>query len=255
MYQDRYWRNVVLLALNESGPDAGTVFNDKSRKNTIAVLNQAQWDTAQAPTGLGSSLLLDGTGDQITIAANQHTGMKLQNFTAECWIRLNVIDQTGVLFDNRTASGVAHPQLQPYVNTAEVIILWMDDGNRITGTKVLTTGVWYHVAWTRKGNTFSQWVNGALDGTPYVSASDMGSNQLVSVGANFAGSFGFNGWIAGVRITRGVVRYHSAFRPPLLPYPITGLGQPLPRRIWVNAPAVAAAGIPSLVMAPMRMAA
>ena len=57
---DPYFANVVLLAGNESGADGTTTFLDQSSyARTLTAVGNAQWDTAQAPTGQTSSILLD----------------------------------------------------------------------------------------------------------------------------------------------------------------------------------------------------
>src|SRR3990167_8152900 len=85
---DPYWSSVVLLAFNENGADASTTFDDASNANhTLTANGNAQWDTAQAPTGLTSSALFDGTGDSITTNSSASFAFGTGDFTVEFFMR------------------------------------------------------------------------------------------------------------------------------------------------------------------------
>jgi hypothetical protein len=92
---DPYFANVTLLCINDSQADASTSFADQSLSaQTITANGDFQYDTAQAPSGLSSSGLADGTGDYLFIASNAGFGFGTADFTLEFHWRYNVNSAT-----------------------------------------------------------------------------------------------------------------------------------------------------------------
>ena len=92
----------------------------------------------------------------------------------------------------------------------------------------LTANTWTHIAVERQGSYFKLYVGGALKVTSAAAPGAVFTNTepLLIGSAKYLGSpsYLFNGYINGVRITKGAARYGGAFTPPTTPYPIAPSG-------------------------------
>jgi hypothetical protein len=87
------------------------------------------------------------------------------------------------------------------------------DWDVVTGSTVLTTGVWHHVAGIFDGAQLRVYVDGVLVGSKASTFAPVSGNTLVRIGARADdGEFSFNGLIDEARITAGVV-YTENFVP------------------------------------------
>jgi hypothetical protein len=83
------------------------------------------------------------------------------------------------------------------------------------------TGVWLHIAVVRVGTTWTLY----RDGVSHTSVGSMsgaassGTGNGMYVGGGSGPNDGFNGYINGARITKGVARYTANFTPSPLPWP------------------------------------
>lgn len=190
----------------DTGGWTATVFD-----NTELDTSQKQFGTSSLwcdPEGAGGSTArkLQTTGDNV----NQRLGT--EDFTIECWARLyEAPDSFRMLFDwGNTKIYGAH--------NATGKVTYRDDQ---TGTDALytdgptlTTGQWYHIAFTRRDGT----VYGFVDGTMY--ASDTGGavhddtepTKYISQYNNTG--YPWYGWIDEFRVTKGLARYTENFTPP-----------------------------------------
>ena len=123
----------------------------------VTANGDAQLDTAQQRFGT-ASLLLDGTGDYLSLAASSDFGFGTGDFTIEAFVRPASIT-AGKIFDFRTAS----PDLAPmiYMDGSGVIILHVNGNNVIVGGgAALTANTWSHIAVSRESGVHSLYVNG-----------------------------------------------------------------------------------------------
>jgi hypothetical protein len=222
---DPNWANVVLLAVNDNAADASTTFTDESgtTPHTLTTGNQAQYDSAQAPTGMTTSALFDGTTDYVKAAANADFELGTGDFTIEMMIRANSLASNANLFDFRTAADSASNPVV-FVRTDGQLRMFLNPSDRITSPNgTIATGTWYHIAWTRASGSSKFFKDGTQVGSTYADSNDYGttSSEFVigAAGGGSLGSGGWNGWISNVRVTVGVARYTSAFTPPTLPLP------------------------------------
>ncbi|MCR4298188.1 MAG: hypothetical protein NUV75_05470, partial [Gallionella sp.] len=99
---DPSWASVTLLAFNDNAADGTTTFDDQSDSNhTLTPAGNTQYDTAQAPTGLTSSILFDGTDDRILIASSSDFGFGTGDLTVEGFSYPNSLATLSVLLDFR----------------------------------------------------------------------------------------------------------------------------------------------------------
>src|SRR5687767_4191678 len=98
---------VVLLAVAERAADVTTSFDDQqAATHTVTDTGDEVWDDGQAPSGLSSSLLLDGTGDAIGVTTG-HSDFSFGtgDFTVELFYRQATGGAEQDLLDLRNDTG------------------------------------------------------------------------------------------------------------------------------------------------------
>ena len=213
MSGDPYFASVVSL-LHFDGADASTTATDVTGKTWTAAGN-AQLDTAQSKFGSASGLF-DGTGDYISTPDSTDFDFGSGDFTIEFWVRPNSVAGFQNLIGKRLVVAYAPftmaldgDKLRSRLSTTGSS--WAMDQ---TGAIAISTGAWTHIALTRSGTTFRQFVNGVLDGSTTFSGALMANSSAVYVGAQSDGAAAYSGWIDDFRITKGVARYTANFTPP-----------------------------------------
>ena len=195
----------VTLLLHCNGANSGTTFSDNSTAaNTITAFGNAKTSTAQSKFS-GSSLLLDGAGDYLSIpdSNNWHfTG----DFTIELWFRPSSLPSSADILGQRTNSAFGCPVL--FYQIGGQLYLGISFNNSsftyITASSTISANNWYYLAATRSGSTFTFWINGVNSGTYTSSASFTNSSEAMRIGG-VASSYAA-GNINDVRITKGVAR-------------------------------------------------
>lgn len=203
---DPYWANTTLLLHGDN-------FTDLSRIGATMTTGSV---TISPTKKFGSgSFSFDGTTNSyIQTPSSTNYGFGSGDFTIEFWIYFNSItvplgitgNPTGlwtnnrwmiVINDNSGSGGMVFGVFSPTLNLL------------IPAT--FATGTWYHIAYSRSGNTFYGFLNGALAvTTSYSSAIDNGSSNQLTFGWNTIDNK-LNGFIDDLRITKGVARYTSNF--------------------------------------------
>lgn len=197
----------VKLLLHMNGNDASTSFPDSSNvPHTVTAVANAQVDTAESKFG-GASLLLDGTGDWLSIPNSddwQITGsggsvfidgpgggddyltipdsadfaFGSGDFTVEAWIRFNTLPTEGVeqVFMSQGDFGTPAQESFSFAmfrtsGNLNIRFLFSQDGTTLTDAKRLadTTiiNVWYHFAVSRDGNNLRFFQDGVQQGTTF----------------------------------------------------------------------------------------
>jgi len=178
---------------------------------TIGAGGNAQIDTAQFKFGT-SSLLLDGVGDYASVATSTDFEFSTSAYTVEFFIRRNRNGVEEVLFDMRNAASEIVPTI--YTTTGNTVNMYLNGADRITGSTVLATGTWYHVALSRSAGNTRLFINGTQEGSTYVDANTYIQRPVKFGARNYDNANGFQGHIDEVRITKGVGRYTGAFVAP-----------------------------------------
>lgn len=209
---DPSWTSVVLLAGNENGPDAGTTFDDASNSNgTPTVVGNTQWDTAQAPTGMTSSVLFDGVGDRL---AWNHVDYSFPGIlTVELFVRVpnTTGNKTLIAVGNETAG-----RMNFYLAGATPTLDLFSVGTIASGPNI-SIDTWTHIAWTRNGSDSNTVWTAGSGGTAAARAGTFGNNSNLHMGAISDNAAPLTGWECSVRVTKGVARYTANFTPPTLP--------------------------------------
>ena len=212
---DPYFANVALL-LGFEGSDGSTTFVDESpNPKTVTANGNAQIDTAQSKFGSGS-LLLDGSGDYLSIGNNADFGFGTADFTAELFLRRAAgTSGDAPMLDFRT-SGSTNGML--YL-TPTTRLLTYYNGSVFGGSgSAPAVDTWDHIAYARESGTLRAFLNGVQQWSPAM-AGDFTTARPLSIGGNFAASSFIQGHMDELRITKGVARYTANFAPPTSAFP------------------------------------
>ena len=174
----------------------------------------AQLDTAQKKFGT-ASLLLDGTGDYLSIPTSTEFGFGTGAFTIDFWIRPANVTGAKALIDFRTTGTETSPYL--YLDGANV--KYFNNGSVvITTTTNMVADTWYHVALSKTGSTTKLFIDGTQEGGDYSDGTNYGTTKPIRIGLTIASSDGFAGHIDEVRVSNSA-RYTANFTAP------TGINQ------------------------------
>ena len=205
----------TLLLIHGDGTNNNRVFQDDNggrASRGIIAFGNAQVDTAQSKFG-GASALFDGTGDYLRVYELPAIGTG--DFTVEFWFRPNYSSSPNMLlWDNRgSISTSAGAQLINFIGASPVINYWVAGSYRITGTTVLSSGTWYHIAVSRSGTSTKLFINGTQDGSTYTDSNSYVSNPGQYIGIAYDGGASTNGHIDEFRISN-TARYTANFTAP-----------------------------------------
>jgi hypothetical protein len=209
---DPSFASVVLLS-GFNGADAATSATDEATAKTITFVGNAQLDTAQLKFG-SASLLLDGTGDYLTLADSPDWDFGSGQFTVECWVRFNSIPADTALLSQWDTSGGNCAWWLNYNSSSGLGFNFMDSSitfRSVAGAWTASTATWYHVAVDRDASgVIRLYVDGVMKGSGSNPQVFRGSFNPLSIGRlQHTSTMYLDGWLDEVRITKGVARYAS----------------------------------------------
>lgn len=216
----------VAVLLHLDGANGSTSFTDKSA-NMLAVTGygNAQISTAQSKFG-GASLLLDGSGDYLSVANSSVFNFGSGDFTIETWARFSDLSGVKMLAAQRATSTSNYSWIFYWTaTTTSLAIGYTLNGSSsaaIARTFSPTLDTWNHFAVVRESSSVRLYANGLQLGTSAtLSSSIYSSTAPVLIGAASSSSPAnfMSGYIDDVRITKGVARYVGNFTVPTQPFP------------------------------------
>ena len=220
---DTYFSSVGLL-IQGGGANGTSNITDLAKGQTINQVGTATTFSSTQTKFASTSIYFPGTGN-LSIPYNSNTAMP-GDFTWEVWVyQVSRSGMTGIFGTYPDASN--RILFSDNNNTGVPGFYWevSDGGTRISdtypplGTYSLNT--WTHLALTRSGNNFYTYVNGTRVETTVASVAPESSHDLL-VGACYNNALRLNGYIDGLRYTKGVARYTGAsFALPTTTYPLT----------------------------------
>lgn len=188
------------LLLPFNGSNGATSTTDESAAGrSVAFNGDAQLSTAQKKFGT-AALLLDGTGDYLTITGN--TALQCWDWTIECWIYLNATGANQVIFEKSLSSAW---DAQFFVNSSNKLVFYSDVSGSVASTTSVTGSTWHFVRCERKQGTVEIFLNGVSEGTDAYATDITASTKTEYIGAQEGSSNYFNGYIDDFRIS-GVAR-------------------------------------------------
>ncbi len=221
---DPYFSYVSFVS-NFEGENNSTVFEDQSlAARTVTRFGDAKISTVESKWG--SAAYFDGTGDYLSVSDPLAFRIGNQDFTVEAWV-----------YPTTTSGGE-----KPVVTTADpadysgffVGISPSEWSWKLGATSWSASGTpinvagdgWYHIALSRSGGNVRFYVNGTVRQTSANSTNVANSNELLRIGGRTVGSQYFQGYIGGLRVTKGVDRYPlgTTFTVPSAPFPVSVVG-------------------------------
>jgi len=157
----------------------------------------------------------DGSGDYFSLTDPTNFIFGTGDFCIEFQYMTNVIDTEQMLYDSRPV-GIHGLYVSIGKNTSNKITFYHSGAVKISSTTSIAPGTLYNITVSRIGGVTRLFVNGVQEGS---SLSDTNSYTCATgrpwIGANSYNSGGsINGYILGVRITKGRGRYSSTFTLP-----------------------------------------
>lgn len=222
---DLHFSSVTFL-LHCDGTNGSTTFTDTSgTPKTVTAVGNAQVSTTDPKFGTGA-LLLDGTGDNLSVAHNSALSCDSADFTVEGWAKFTTKTNSAQLIEKSGTVGSSFPNWSLELDSTATKL----KGNvcstgspgtvrgTVTSTTTIPTGTWFHFAMVKDGSTLRLFYNGvqestaAISGTPSDGAAGA---MLLGFQASGTGAMYMNGRLDDVRITKGYARYGAAGFVPL----------------------------------------
>lgn len=223
---DPYWTSVVLLALNEDGPDDGTTFIDASNSaHVLTAAGNAQWDTAQAPTGLTSTASFDGVNDKISTPDSAAFDLTTGDFVIELFTRPSSLSGVRTYVGKYQDNAVGDSSWIFYTNGANIAFTIEDSAGTLTTPISVAHGMsvdtWYHVAVSRGGGNLQVYVAGTRLQQVANTTNIKSGDKVLSIGTTSDDALDYAGWIGSMRITVGTDRGYTGatITVPTLPLP------------------------------------
>lgn len=219
----------VALLVRGNGANGSTTFYDISPlAHTVTAAGNAAVSTLQAQYN-GSSILLDGTGDYLTVTRQAGDfDFGSSDFCVEAWVYKSEAGRQQTVMTTRASVG-ADPGFLLAVTSTNFLSAqcWGPSTGTslgsITGATTVTLSTWHHVAYTRNGSTFTLWLDGVSQGTASSASAVVASTNNLRIGRdNSVTTRDWNGHIQECRITKGsgTYRYSAGFTPSG-PWPTT----------------------------------
>jgi YD repeat-containing protein len=223
----------VSLLLHGDGADGSTAFFDSgSFPKAPVVGGGAQISTAQSMHG-GASMKFNGSSSLLTYPHDATLDLASGDFTIEASVYISSLMYHNVILQKDQSFGTTFTSYAFYVATSGQLQGGIGTGNGAgysqwltSAPGLITSGQFYHVAFTRQGSVLRLFVNGALvqtatqTGTPVDGGKPLVIGRYPSGGGTADGWF--NGYIDELRITKGMARYIASFTRPTQAFPNAG---------------------------------
>ena len=191
--------------------------HDYSGQNHVVTKNgDAQIDTAQKKFG-DASVLLDGTGDYISIPDSDDWYFGTGDFVIDFWIRFSSgASATQTTFISQMADGTSNYWFFRK-NSNDKLLFQSAIGGVVKAVYVsatapsLSNAVWYHLAVVRVSTTIKMYINGTqhnLTESTAIGTNDLGNiSAPLSIGSRRISTYDYvNGNMDEIRISKGTNR-------------------------------------------------
>lgn len=177
-------------------------------RNALALSNSV---AKYSPT----SIYFNGTSTNIITIDNQGIyTLGSADFTVECWVYMNSISGTQMIFATNYVSGSTR-NFQLYTSSGS--LSWADNvvaGGVIIGSSSVVVNTWNHIAATKFNGTANLWLNGINIGTATYVQTLTAPDVATYIGNNPPATLTLNAYISNFRVTLGIARYTANFIPP-----------------------------------------
>lgn len=217
------WTNTVFMC-NFLGADTATAIPDESSfGRAITFSGNAQIDTAQAPPGCSSSLLLDGTGDFVSCPDSPDLEVAGLEFCIEAFVRIDTGGKIATICCKRDSGSAEEVFLGVDATDTLVFAGYYTSSLFVTLADVapLAINTWYYVCLQRiAGNVWTLHRDGVLVASTTAAQTILTNANTWNIGRDaFSSARDWRGWIGPMRFTHGEARYPASnFTPPAGPF-------------------------------------
>jgi len=234
---DPYFSYVSFVS-NFDGDNNSTAFADQSLA-AREVLRFGDTKISTTESKWGSAAYFDGTGDYLKVSDPSAFRIGNQDFTVEAWIYPTSVGSVRAFAT--TADPTDHSGFWLGINSnGKAYWRLGNSGSWATDrdANTLSTNQWYHVAICRSGGVARLYVDGVQRDSVSNSTNISNINEAFLIGGRTIGSQFFQGYIGGMRFTKGIDRYPLGvtFAVPAAPFPVSVVGATAP-----NAPTLVSA--------------
>lgn len=214
--------NATSLLLHFDGADGSTSFTDSSQNShPVTRGGNATISTAQSKFG-GSSVLLAGGGDCVTVPAGSAFAYGTGDFTIEAWIYRTNTAQFGIVFA-QTVSGANYVLFgvdgDGTVRFYATLSGGGDPGIAGPAGTLVTENTWHHIAVVRSSGYVTVYCDGVGGEAVQNTTNFTDTTRVPTVGRyTHASDLAFVGHIDELRVVKGQAVYNTAnFTPPTAP--------------------------------------
>jgi len=218
---DRY----TVLHIRGNGQSGSTAIPDISYyTNTITAYNGAAISTTQQKFS-NSSIYFDGSNDYFNISMNSLFNFGTGDLTVDFLVYLNSLSALNMIVSLLNNQGIS--ALIFYTSATTGATNFYSSSNDVSWDIVnggsagsLSVGQWYHVAIIRESGYFKIYIGGSLSYTSSYSSTSLAydTSFVSQIGGRSAYSNWSNCYMQELRISKGIARWTSNFRPPNKPY-------------------------------------
>jgi len=177
----------------------------------------------------GGSMYFDASGDYLNVTYSTALfDWWTSDYTIDGWFYANNLstvsypdggNQVPVMIGNKDPnSGTNYWSFGPTSDGYLRFYYFSGSGNRVTSTTTIGAGRWTHVAMTKTSSGITLFVNGVAQTTTAISGTPQSSTSVpLSIGQGGSSAYAFNGYMSGLRITKGTALYSATFTPPTAP--------------------------------------
>jgi len=185
----------------------------------VQAIGNAQMDTTEKKFGTGS-LLIDGNEvnpSYLRLADKDDWNFTATHGTIDFWVKVNTMPSVAAHLVSTCSNA---QNTASYIKPSGIIAIGKAGLNEIASARgVIRTGIWYHVAFVKNGNTTTIYVDG-INKASADTAVWTDSDQNLTIGAGWDGGELYTGniWIDELRISKGIARWINDFTPSTEPY-------------------------------------
>jgi len=180
--------------------------------------------SAYSTATIGGSGYFDGTGDNLSVAANS-SNLGTGNFNITFWVYFTSDSGASVPATNAYNGGSFTDGWYFYGSSGTSIFFGIGDPTTASSVSGALSGInsWHYVEATRSGSTLSIYVDGVLAESKTNTNSGTSSGNVTRIGARLDGTaLYFPGYITDFKVVIGTAGNTSNYTPPTAPASATG---------------------------------
>ena len=169
-----------------------------------------------------SSIQFSGT-NYLSLADDVDWNFTAGDYTIDCWLYIPTVGTARMgIFSNYSGAGIGNIQLELNTQGGGSFQTFAQSSSGFSNIEsadgTITSNSWYHIAFVRNGNLFTQYVNGVSVGSDNQSITLQDPTNTLYVGYTAYQTKYLTGYIDELRVSKGIARWTSNFTPPTQPY-------------------------------------